>query len=146
MAQPSRVPLTGEARAVVLARPQSGTVAARPLTRAPILVQAAAGAPDDALAPALQAGMAPAERVRQRWGEQGREAARTARRRPGGRRTRDGRPEACLGARAGRLPPDERQGWTRPWLADPWGGRTARGQVAADPVRRARPNRRFTRG
>ena len=118
MAKKYLVTLTSEEREVLLALTKRGTVAARKLRRAPILLPAAAGATDEAIAPALHAGMATVERVRQRFVEQGLEAARTERPRPGGKRKLDGRTEAFLVALACSIPPDERKCWTMPRLAD----------------------------
>ena len=60
------------------------------------------------------------ERVRQRFVEQGLEAAlvRKKRARPSRQRTLDGRAEARLIALACSAPPDGRKGWTMQLLAD----------------------------
>jgi len=69
MAKKYLVTLTGEERAILLALTKRGKVAARKLTRAHILLQADAGATDEAIARALHAGMATVERVRKRFVE-----------------------------------------------------------------------------
>jgi hypothetical protein len=50
--------------------------------------------------------------------EEGLDAALSERPRPGGRRKLEGQPEALLVALACSTPPDERQCWTMPRLAD----------------------------
>jgi transposase len=137
MAKKYLVTLTGEEREVLLALTTRGKVAARQLTRAHILLQADAGAPDEAIARALHAGMATVERVRKRFVEQGLEAALTERPRPGGRRRLDGRAEAFLVALACSTPPDERKCWTMQLLADTLVDLTDTDKVSADTVRRA---------
>jgi len=142
MAKKDLVTLTGEERAILLALTKRGKVAARTVTRAQILLQADAGATDEAIARALHAGMATVERVRKRFVEQGLEAALTERPRPGGRRKLDGRTEAFLVALACSIPPDERTCWTMQLLADKLVDRTDSDKVSADTVRRALKNMR----
>jgi transposase len=97
---------------------KNGTVSARRLTRAHILLQADTGAPDAAIAAALHNGTATVARTRKRFVEAGLEAALQERPRPGGRRKLEGKEEALLIALACRTPPDGRKRWTMPWLAD----------------------------
>jgi transposase len=137
MAKKYIVTLTSEEREVLLALTKRGKVAARTLTRAHILLQADAGATDEAIAHALHAGMATVERVRKRFVEQGLEAALTERPRPGGKRKLDGRTEAFLVALACSIPPDERKCWTMQLLADKLVDLTDIDKVSADTVRRA---------
>jgi transposase len=146
MAKKYLVTLTGEEREVLLALTKRGKVAARTLMRAHILLQAEAGATDEAIARALHAGTATVERVRKRFVEQGLEAALTERPRPGGRRRLDGRTEAFLVALACSTPPDERKCWTMQLLADKLVGLTDIDKVSADTVRRALKNMRLNRG
>jgi transposase len=146
MAKKYLVTLTGEERAILLALTKRGKVAARKLTRAHILLQADAGATDEAIARALHAGMATVERVRKRFVEQGLEAALTERPRPGGRRKLDGRTEAFLVALACSIPPDERKCWTMQLLADKLVDLTDGDKVSADTVRRALKKMRLNRG
>jgi putative transposase len=146
MAKKYLVTLTGEEREVLLALTKRGKVAARKLMRAHILLQAEAGATDEAIARALHAGMATVERVRKRFVEQGLEAALTERPRPGGRRRLDGRTEAFLVALACSTPPDERKCWTMQLLADKLVDLTDIDKVSADTVRRALKKMRLNRG
>jgi transposase len=146
MAKKDLVTLTGEERAILLALTKRGKVAARKRTRAHILLQADAGATDEAIARALHAGLATVERVRKRFVEQGLEAALTERPRPGGRRKLDGRTEAFLVALACSIPPDERKCWTMQLLADKLVDLTDGAKVSADTVRRALKKMRFNRG
>jgi transposase len=136
MATKSIVPLTSEEREVLLALTKRGKVAARKLRRAQILLQADAGATDDAIAQARHAGLATVERVRKRFVEQGLEAALTERPRPGGKRKLDGRTEAFLVALACSIPPDERKCWTMQLLADKGVDLTDLDKVSAETVRR----------
>jgi transposase len=146
MAKKYIVTLTSEEREVLLALTKRGKVAARKLTRAHILLQADAGATDEAIAQALHAGMATVERVRKRFVEQGLEAALTERPRPGGKRKLDGRTEAFLVALACSIPPDERKCWTMQLLADKLVDLTDIDRVSADTVRRALKKMLLNRG
>ena len=67
MAKKYLVSLTEEERESLLALTKKGSVAARKLTRAHILLQADAGATDDTIAQALHSGTATVERIRKRW-------------------------------------------------------------------------------
>jgi transposase len=93
-------------------------VSARKLTRAHVLLQADAGATDNAIAAALSIGTATVERLRKRFVEEGLEAALTERPRPGSQRKLAGKQEAFLIALACSTPPEERQCWTMQLLAD----------------------------
>jgi transposase len=112
------VSLTEDERATVLTLTKKGTVAARTLTRAHILLHADGQATDDDIAQALHIGTATVERIRKRFVEEGLEAALSERPRLGGRRTLEGKPEALLVARACSTPPDEWPRWTMQFLAD----------------------------
>jgi putative transposase len=118
MAKKYIVTLTDEERAHLYALTKRGTVSARRLTRAHLLLQADAGLSDEAIAQALHIGTATVERIRKRFVEEGLEAALSERPRPGGQRQLDGRQEAFLIALACSTPPEGRQGWTMPLLAD----------------------------
>ena len=79
------VSLTDAERETLLGLTKKGSVAARKLTRAHILLQADAQATDDRIAQALHIGTATVERIRKRFVEGGVEAALTERPRPGGK-------------------------------------------------------------
>jgi transposase len=97
---------------------KKGTVAARKLTRAHILLQANEGATDAAIALALHIGERTVERTRQKFVEGNLEAALTERPRPGGKRTLDTKQEARLIATACSSPPEGQKRWTMQLLAD----------------------------
>ena len=117
MAKRDLVTLREDERTHLLALTKKGTLSARKLTRAHILLQADAGAMDAAIAAALPVGIATVERVRTRFVEDGLEAAWRERPRPGGHRKLDGKPEAFLLAWACSTPPAGRKGWTMQLLA-----------------------------
>ena len=118
MAKKYHVTLTNDEREQLLAMTKRGTVAARQVNRAHILLHAHAGATDEVIAHALHLGTATVERTRKRFVEEGLEAALAERQRPGGRRKLEGKPEAFLIALACSAPPDERPCWTLQLLAD----------------------------
>ena len=117
------VTLTGEERERLRALITAGKGAARRLAHARILLKAdqSPGAPgwaDEAIAAALEVGRATVERVRQRFVEEGFEAAldpRPPRREY--RRKLDGEQEAHLVALACGAPPDGEARWTLRLLA-----------------------------
>ena len=103
----------------------AGKAAAKRLAHARILLKADAAEggpawPDGRIAEALEVGDATIERVRQRFVEQGLEAALVRKRqaRPSRERALDGRAEARLIALACSAPPDGRKAWTMRLLAD----------------------------
>jgi transposase len=112
------VSLTDAERETLLTLTKKGSLAARKLTRAHILLQADAGAADDTIAHALHIGTATVERIRKRFVEGGVDGALTERPRPGGKRKLDGKAEATLVAWACSTPPDDREHWTMQLLAD----------------------------
>jgi putative transposase len=118
MAKRFIVTLTDPERTHLLTLIKKGKVSARKLSRAHTLLQAEAGATDEAIAAALHLGIATVERIRKRFVEEGLEAALVERARPGGRRKLDGRQEAFLIALACSPPPEGRQCWTMQILAD----------------------------
>jgi hypothetical protein len=118
MANKYLVNLTEDERATLLTLTKKGTVAARTLTRAHILLRADGQATDDDIAQALHIGTATVERIRKRCVEEGLEAALNDRPRAGGRRQLEGTREAFLVALACSTPPNERKGWTMQLPAD----------------------------
>ena len=112
------VTLTAEERVQLLALTKKGRVAARRLTRAHILLQADAGATQEAIAAALHIGRATVVRICRRFVEKGLEAALRDRSRPGAQRKLDGTQEAFLIALACSPPPEGRKCWTMQLLAN----------------------------
>jgi len=118
MAKKYIVTLTDDERTQLLALTKRGTVSARRLTRAHLLLQADAGLSDEAIAQALHIGTATVERIRKRFVEEGLEAALAERPRPGGQRKLEGKQEAFLIALACSTPPEGRTCWTMQLLAE----------------------------
>ena len=120
-----RVTLTAEERQQLQGLIAAGTAAARKIAHARILLKAdaAEGGPawaDRQIAEALEVGVATVERARQRFVEEGLEAAlcRKKQDRPSRERVLDGAAEARLIALACSAPPDSRPCWTMKLLAD----------------------------
>jgi transposase len=120
-----KVTLTPEERQQLHDLTHAGKAAAKKLTHARILLQAdvADGGlawPDERIAQALDVSTDTIGRVRQRFVEQGLEAAlaRKKQDRPSRERTLDGRAEARLIALACSTPPVGRKAWTLRLLAD----------------------------
>jgi len=95
----------------------SGTHATRKVTRARILLKAAEGAEDSAIAAALSIGRATVARTRQRFVEEGL-GALEERPRPGTRPKLDVQAQARLIAEACSTAPEGRKRWTLHLLAD----------------------------
>jgi transposase len=130
------VTLTDEERAQLLALTQKGRVAARRLTRAHILLQADAGATQDAIAAALHIGRATVVRICRRFIEEGLEAALRDRSRPGAQRKLNGKQEAFLIALACSPPPEGRKCWTMQLLANQLVERRVVEAISDETVRR----------
>jgi transposase len=120
-----KVTLTAEERQHLFALISAGKASAKKLAHARILLKAdaAAGGPawvDARIAAAAEVSIATVERVRQRFVEQGFEAAlvRKKQDRPSRERKLDGAAEAHLIALACSPPPDGRSCWTMQLLAD----------------------------
>lgn len=94
-----------------------GTHATRKVTRARILLKAAEGWEDSAIAAALSVGRATVERTRQRFVEEGLQALEE-RPRPGTQPKLDVKAQARLIAEACSAAPEGRQRWTLHLLAD----------------------------
>jgi transposase len=119
------VTLTAEERQGLHDLIAAGKAAAKKLAHARILLKADAAEggpawPDYRIAEALEVSTATIERVRQRFVEQGLEAAlvRKPQERPSRLPTLDGRAEARLIALACSTPPEGRASWTMQLLAD----------------------------
>jgi len=120
-----KVTLTDEERQLLHDLIAAGKAAAQKLAHARILLKADAAEggpawPDARIAEALEVSTDTVGRVRQRFVEQGLEAAlvRKPQDRPSRPRTLDGRAEARLIALACSAPPDGRAVWTMQLLAD----------------------------
>jgi transposase len=111
------VTLSGTERAELEHLLQSGTYATRKVTRARILLKAAEGWEDSAIAAALSVGHATVERTRQRFVEEGL-AALGERPRPGTQPKLDEKAQARLIAEACSTAPEGRQRWTLQLLAN----------------------------
>ena len=138
------VTLTPDERDALVRMVGSGRRSAKALTRARVLLKAdqAAGGPswDDArIADALGCGHRTVERVRERFVEDGVDAAlsRKAQCRPSRLRVLDGAAEARLIALACSAPPKGRVGWTMRLLADRLVELRVVPDVSAETVRRA---------
>jgi len=119
------VTLTADERQELSELIATGKAAAAKLAHARILLKADAAEggpawPDHRIAEAVEVSIATIERVRQRFVEQGLEAAlvRKPQARPSRERTFDGRAEAKLIALACSQPPVGRKAWTMRLLAD----------------------------
>ncbi len=130
------VTLTDEEHAQLLALTKKGRVAARRLTRAHILLQADAGATQDAIAAALHIGRATVVRICRRFIEEGLEAALRDRSRPGAQRKLNGKQEAFLIALACSPPPEGRTCWTMQLLANQLVERRVVEAISDETVRR----------
>lgn len=95
-----------------------GTRAVRRVKRAQILLAAAAGQPDAAIAATLRVGTSTVYRTKRRFVEESLEAALSEAPRPGGTRKLTGSEEALLIATACSTPPVGRARWTLALLAD----------------------------
>jgi transposase len=113
----------------------SGTQATRRVTRARILLKAAEGWNDQAIAAALSVGRATVERLRQHFVEEGL-GALEERPRPGTPRKLDAKAEARLLAEACRSAPEGRTRWTLQRLADRVVARGLAESYAYESVRR----------
>src|SRR5215211_3224490 len=112
------VTLTDEERTQLLDLIKKGTLAARKLTRAHILLRADEGATDEAIAAALHIHRTTVERTRQRFVEGNLEGALSERPRPGAKRKLSDKQEARLIATACSTPPEGQKRWTLHLLAD----------------------------
>jgi transposase len=112
------VDLTDAERTQLLELIKKGTLGARKLTRAHILLQAHDGTSDATIAAALHVGKRTVERTRQKFVEGNLEFALSERPRPGAKRKLDAKQEARLIATACSTPPEGQKRWTLQLLAD----------------------------
>jgi transposase len=147
------VTLTADEREHLSGLLAAGKRSALTLTRARILLKAdqADGGPaweDARIAEALDCGVRTVERIRQRFVEQGLEAAlgRKPQDRPSRPRKLDGRGEARLIALACSAPPEGRQEWTLKLLADQLVELQIVAAISDETVRRVLKKTRSSRG
>jgi transposase len=112
------VSLTDAQREELLVLIRSGKASARRLRRARTLLLADEGKTDLQIASALHAGRATVARTRQRFAEEGFEAALGERTREGGAPKLSPKQEALLVALACSKPPEGKQRWALRMLAD----------------------------
>ena len=118
MAKRYRVTLTDEERERLRALTRKGTGAVRTVRRAQTLLLADQGRTDEAIAAALRSGLSTVARTRQRFVEEGLEAALVDRPRPGATPKLDPKQQAMVVALACTRPPEGRRRWTMQLLAD----------------------------
>jgi transposase len=148
-----KVTLTAEERQQLHDLVTTGKAAAKKLAHARILLKADA-APDGPawldqhIADAVEVSVATVERVRQRFVEQGLDAAlnRKPRERPGREPKLDGRAEARLIAVACSAPPEGRKEWTMQLLADKLVELEVVDSISDETVRQALKKTRSSRG
>jgi transposase len=122
-----------------------GTHATRKVTRARILLKAAEGTEDSAIAAALAVGRATVERTRRRFVEEGL-GALEERPRPGHQPKLDAKAEARLIAEACSAAPQGRQRWTLALLADRVVALGLAASYSYESVRRVLKKRSSSRG
>lgn len=148
-----KVTLTAEERQQLHALVATGKAAAKKLAHARILLKADATAdgpawPDQRIADAVEISVATVERVRQRFVEEGLDAAlnRKPRPRPGREPKLDGQAEARLIALACSAPPEGRTEWTMQLLADKLVALEVVDTISDETVRQALKKTRLNRG
>jgi transposase len=118
MAHKYLVDLTETEQTYLLKLIQKGKPSARKVARAQVLLHAAEGATDDAIAQALHVGVSTVHRTRQRFVDEGLMPALSERPRPGKGLALTGKQAAFLIALACSTPPAGRCRWTLRLLAD----------------------------
>ena len=113
-----------------------GKPAARKLKRAPSLLAAHAGVPDEAIATSVAVGGSTVYRTKRRFVEGNLERALSEEPRPGAERKLSGKEEALLVATAGSTPPEGRARWTMELLAGERVRLTEHERLSRETVRR----------
>jgi len=131
-----RVTLSPDERAELLAMVQGGKVAVRRLKRAQILLAADLRSTDEEIARIVAVGTSTVYRTKQRFVEEGLEAALGEASRPGAPRKLDVQDEAILCALACSKPPAGRAKWTLQLLADELVQLTVHAEVSEETIRR----------
>ena len=131
-----RVTLSTEERAHLLEIVQGGKVAARRLKRAQILLAADLRSTDEEIARNVSVGTSTVYRTKQRFVEEGFEAALTEACRPGAPRKLDAEDEAILCALACSKPPSGRARWSLHLLAGEMVRLTVHTEISEETIRR----------
>jgi len=131
-----RVTLSAEERARLLEMVQSGKGAARRLKRAQILLAADLRSTDEEIARNVCVGTSTVYRTKQRFVEEGSEAALSEASRPGAPRKLDVEDEAILCALACSKPPSGRARWSLRLLANEMVQLTVHTQISEETIRR----------
>ena len=131
-----RITLTSEEWAQLRAFVQGGKGPVRRLKRAQILLAAAAGSSDDAIAANVSVGTSTVYRTKRRFVEEGLEAALSEEPRPGAERKFEAKEEALLVAVACSDPPAGRARWTLALLADEMVRLTKHDSISSETIRR----------
>jgi len=140
------VELSAEERAEVEALTRKGTLSARRLKRALVLLATDEGDTDEQVAAKVRVHRTTVEEIRRRFVEEGLEAALSERPRPGKARLLDGKQEAYLVALACSTPPDGRAKWTMQLLAERMVVLNVVESISDDTVRRALKRGTSSRG
>jgi transposase len=131
-----RVTLSSEERSQLLALITGGKAAVRKVKRAQILLAAAAGSTDEAIATNVGVGTSTVYRTKQHFVEEGLDRALTEAPRPRPERKLATNEEALLVAIACSDPPEGRAHWTLQLLANEMVRLTVHDAISADTVRR----------
>jgi len=130
------IKLTPEERSALTALTSRGKASVRRIKRALVLLAADAGDRDEEIAGTVRVGVRSVERIRQRFVEEGLEAALSERPRPGKSRLLSNRQEALLIAITCSTPPPGRAQWTMQLLADRLVELKEVGRISDETVRR----------
>jgi len=131
-----RITLTSDEHEQLRSFVQGGKGAFRRLKRAQILLAAASGSTDAAIAANIAVGTSTVYRTKRRFVEEGLEAALSEEPRPGVERKLDANEEALLIATACSAPPEGRARWTLDLLADAMVRLTSHPSLSSETIRR----------
>jgi transposase len=131
-----RITLSSEERAQLVAMVQGGKVAVRKVKRGQILLAAASGCSDKAIAAHVSVGTSTVFRTKRRFVEEGLEQALREDPRPGAERKLAAAEEALLVATACSTPPAGRSRWTLSLLADAMVQLTHHRSLSSETIRR----------
>lgn len=140
------VRLSDDERSQLRALLRKGTLSARTLTRAQVLLLADEGQTDQQIAANIHVGTTTVERLRRRYTAEGLPAALHERPRPGSTPKLDGKQEALLVALACSEPPQDRTSWTMQLLADRLVAIGAVETISDETVRRVLKKTTLSRG